>query len=364
MSDVVEPVALAEAVTEGLAPHVEAPEIIPTSMSALGTFQRCRRQFMYQEVRGWMPRTASRAMVIGTAYHAALAAGYRAVQQYDAWYRGDAQNGTWSADDRAAAFMEHALKEVRSVDVDRDGKKLGLTDDDRDLLEDMVKYWFEQMGRLDLDNIDDVIAVEEPVYIQIGAYLIRNTLDLVVKYRDQDQPAIEDHKTGDPDNTKEFLGLDFQTRSYYVAARGRWGKVLQFQHTFVERDVPPGFGHRPLTTDTGKTRSPAVLASMQKPEKYVQRTWTTLNDESLDAFTGELVDLVLEIDHAKATNRWTRTPIKVGPFACAHCPYFAPCQAELAGKEVGEGAAAMMYILKSSPEWADIESGKTALEIK
>jgi hypothetical protein len=152
--------------------------------------------------------------------------------------------------------------------------------------------------------------------------------------------------------------------SYYIAGRGKWGRVLQFQHTFVDREVPPGFGHRPLTTDTGKARSAATLATMQKPEKYIQRTFTTLSDATLDAYTGELVDIIQEIDHAKATGRWMRTPIKVGPFACSHCPYFAPCQAERSGKEVGEGAAAMMYILPGTSEWNDIESGKTALELK
>lgn len=356
MSDVVEPVAPAVA---------SAPEIIQTSMSAINLFERCRRQYMYQEVRGWQPRTASRAMVLGTGYHAALASGYRGVQQYDAWYRDDANNGTWNADDRAAEFLKHALKEARDVSRDRDGKLLGLNDEDHDLLEDMVSYWFEQMGRKDLDAIEEIVSVEEPAYIQVGQYLIRNTLDLSARYTEYPESlVIEDHKTGDPDNTKEFLGLDTQTRFYYVAARGKYGKVLAFNHTFVDREVPPGFGHRPLTTPTGKERSAATLKGMQDPNRYVQRTFTPLSDRQLDAFTNEIVDLIQEIEHAKESGRWTRTKIKVGPFACAHCPFFNPCQAELDGKEVGEGAAAMMYILKDSPEWHDIEAGKTALELK
>jgi CRISPR/Cas system-associated exonuclease Cas4 (RecB family) len=329
-------------------------------MSELSDFDRCRRKYYYNYIRGWVPRSASWSMVIGTAYHAALSAGYRAVQQYDVWYTGDA----WIAEERAAEFLKAACAEAEHVKVDRDGKQLGLTREDRELLDDMIRYWFEQIGKEDLAAIETVLSVEEPAYIQIGNYLIRNTLDLCVKYRDQPDPVIEDHKTGDPEGSKAFLRLDIQTSAYYVAARGKYGRAMFFTHTFQDREVPPGFGHRPLTTASGKERSRKTLEDMSKPTRYIQRTFTPLNDAVLDAHTQELVDIIQEIDHAKATGRWTRTRIKVGPFACAHCPYFAVCTAERDGQEVGEGAAELQFILRGGEEWKALEEGRTILEVQ
>jgi hypothetical protein len=336
-------------------------EVIQTSMSALATYERCPRQYMYSEVRGWLSRTASRAMLIGTVFHAGLEAGYKAVQAYDAKHP---KLTPKLVPGRAMAFREAGMQGLTNATLDRDGKKIDLSTEDRNLVGDMFLYAYDQYLSIDLENIEKVIAAEESIYVQVGRWVVRCTLDLVAKYRDQDDAIVKDHKTGDPTETKDFIGLDWQTGLYYIAARGRYGRPMYFEHVIHDRSVPPGFGHNPLTTATGQKRNKETLERMQDPKKFIAHVQTPLSDAQIDAYTGELQDIIAEVEHSYAVNRWIRRRIKTGPFSCKSCPYFEPCKAERDGKEVGEGAAAMMYIIKGSEEWQELQAGKLALEVK
>lgn len=333
-------------------------EVIETSMSALDTFSRCRRKYFYQEVLGWIPRVATEPMEMGTLYHASLAAGYRAVREYDRRVmEGALKNRT--DNDRALAFIEAAVLEAGNFEYDRDGKKLQLTSKQRTLVEDMVRYRFQEVGERDLLNIEEVISVEEPFYLQVGRYLIRSTLDAVVKYFDQPSPMIKDHKTGDPEEGKGWIALDVQTREYYVAARGKFGHVTQFSHEFSARDVPPGFGHRSELTDTGRKRSKETLESMKDPKRYISAWTTELSDAQLDAALVEIIETIQEIDHCKETGRWTRSRIKVSPMACTKCPYFETCKAELEGKpRMTDEFASQGFLIRGSDEWKEMQANK------
>jgi hypothetical protein len=339
-------------------------------MSTLDTFQRCRKKYEYSEVRGWNPRSGSRAMEIGTLFHACLAAGYRAVREFDKSYAQFA-NGNWAEGDETASasrgltFLAAATPAAFSFTHDRNGVALGLTREDRELAEDMVNYFWENMGREDLKQIREVLAVEDPGYIQIGDYLIRATFDLVAFVLDEQYPVIFDHKTvGDVKIALDFLELDFQTRTYYSAARGKYGPIGRFTHTFVNRDVPPGFGHRSLLTATGKKRPEKTLASMQDPNNYLRRSHTPLSDRQIDAFEAELIALVGEVDRATSAAYFPRTPIRGNYPGCAGCPYKAPCASELDGNEVAPAAVDLMFIVRGSEEWQALRAGKTALEAK
>ena len=340
----------------------EAAKTIEISMSDLDTFKTCRKKFEFSFIRGWQPRTATWAMVIGTAYHAKLAAGYRAVQTYDSY--GRTKGIVRSDNDRALEFKEHAVAET--PEHDRDGKLFGLTQGDLELLDDMVLYWFEQKGEADLREIAEIISVEEPYYMQVGPYNIRCTLDAVVRYFGEPDTTVIDHKTGEPQKVASWIYLDTQTPIYYIVTTGRYGKITQFKHQWMHREVPPGFGHRSLLTDTGKERSKATLASMQDPEKYVSVVKTELNGEQLSAYTAELVDVLQEIDHCKETGRWLRrSPIKVGPMTCESCPYFRPCVAERMGQPpMDDSVASTFYVVRDSAEWKKIQAGEIALEVK
>jgi predicted Zn-ribbon and HTH transcriptional regulator len=349
-------------------PIEQPPEVIETSMSAIDTFGRCRRKYLYQEVLGWQPRSATWAMVIGTAFHSALAAGYNAVREYDVHFihrTEDRSNNT-----RALAFIEAAVKTATSVEFDRDGKKLGLTIGDYELLEDMVRYWFEKVGEADLARIEEIMFVEEPLYVQIGPYLIRCTVDLGFRYIGQPELTLKDHKTGDPEESKAWTLFDTQTSTYYVAATGRY-EVSRFQHSFSDRSVPPGYGHRSLDTETGQKRNKKTLENMCRQERYVAdastdpECVTVLSKHQLAAYTEELVEIIQEIDHAKETGRWTRTKLKVGPMACSKCPYYGPCKSERDGNaRMSNELASTMYVIRGSEEWHALQSGNLELEVK
>jgi hypothetical protein len=188
----------------------------------------------------------------------------------------------------------------------------------------------------------------------------------VVRYFGNADNTIVDHKTGEPQKVASWIYLDTQTPIYYIAAKGKHGQITQFRHQWTQREVPPGFGHRSLQTNTGKDRSKATLASMQDRDKYVGVVKTELNDEQLTAYTSELIDIIQEIDHCKETGRWLRrSPIKVGPMTCESCPYFEPCVAERMGQPpMSESLAATMYVVRDSAEWTAYQTGKIALEVK
>lgn len=329
-------------------------EVVETSMSALGTFQRCRKRFRYSEVLGWMPKSVPTVMEVGTLYHAALAAGVRTLVHMP-------PDGAFNT----AFFVDTAVGVAYSLEVDRNGMKLNLDQGDREMVEDMVRYSFEHFWKAEIAKWDRILAVEEPAYIQIGRYLIRNTFDLVVKYRMDVEPegdvvlagrsVVLDAKTvDDPRTSRDWIPLDFQTRSYPLAARGRWQQPFPFKHVFVAREVPPGFGHRPITTETGKARPKATLERMSMPENYVQSVVTDFNDHQLDHFERKMVGVIMEIAQAEVNASYPESPIKVGPFSCGGCPYYAPCTFEMDGNP--EQFQPMLYIQRGSPEWQALQT--------
>jgi hypothetical protein len=342
--------------------------VILTSMSTLDTFARCRKKFDMQELRGWIPRTGSKAMHIGTGYHIAVAEGYKAVREFDVEYkkfRGDpdawAEQEDHASAARSMAFVGAATTAPYRIKHDRDGVTLDLSKEDRELIEDMVAYFWQEMGAADLKTITEILAVEEPVYIQIGRYVIRNTIDLLARVVGEDGPIPFDHKTvGDVKMALNFLARDFQTRSYYSGVRGKYGKVPRFVHTFVNRDVPPGFGHRSELTPTGKTRNAKTLADMREPTRYVRRESTPLSDSQIDAFEGSLVKMLADIERSITENYFPPSPLKGNFPGCDGCPYAAPCAAEIDGREVGPANAEMLFIVRGSEEWQKLQDDKLA----
>lgn len=318
-------------------------------MSSLGTFQRCRKRFRYSDILGWMPKSVATVMEIGTLYHGGLEAGIRTLVHAP-------PNGDYNT----AFFVDAAVNAAYTLDVDRNGMKLNLDQGHREQVEDMLRYSFEHFWQAEIAKWDHILAVEEPAYIQIGRYLIRNTFDIVVKYKGDVEPegdtplagrtCVLDAKTvDDPRTSKDWIPLDFQTRSYPLAARGKWGSAVPFKHVFVARDVPPGFGHRPITTETGKARSAKTLEAMSQVGGYVQTVATDFNDAQLNHFERKMVGIIMEIAQAEVNASYPESPIKMGPFSCGGCPYYAPCTHEMDGNP--EQFNPMLYIERGSPEW-------------
>lgn len=328
-------------------------EIVETSMSALGTFQRCRKRYYYDYVLGWIPKSVPTVMEIGTLFHGAMAAGIATLK----WNPTIQQFNT-------DMFLSAAVSYVYEAKVDRNSMPLHLDQGEREGVEDMVRYFFSNWLQRDILHWEEILIVEKPVYIQIGKYLIRNTLDVAVKYKESAPPSgtaniagrkfVLDFKTcDDPRDSVGWIPLDFQTRSYPLAARGAWGESMPFRHIFQSRSVPPGFGHNPITTATGKDRNKATIARMSAPENFVGDTITEFTDAQLDHFEKKLVNLVMELGHAEFSNSYGETPIKMGPFSCGGCPFYAPCTHEMDGNP--NQFNGVLYILRDSPEHNELK---------
>jgi hypothetical protein len=325
-----------------------APALVETSMSTLGKFQRCRRAYMYQEVRGWMPRTSSPSAQIGTLFHAAMAAGLGVVREYTPLTTLQPTEGL---------FLGAAILAVYQLERDRNGFPLTLERTDRELVDDMVRYVWANYLEAEVKTWDAILAVEEPAYVVARPFIIRNTFDAVI--RKQGRREIIDFKTvDDPRDAKEWLALDFQTDSYYLAyATASGGELADlFRHIFVARAVPPGFGHNPILTASGAKRNAKTLESMRDPGRYIQTTETTLTAAELEEFRRELTALVYEIDRLDREGNaylYTRSTIKAGPFACGACEHYSACKAERRG--IVTEANNLVYVVRGSDEWNELQ---------
>lgn len=328
-------------------------ETIETSMSTFGTFQRCSKAFWFKEALLWEPRSVSKAAQIGTLFHACMAKGLNALREY--W-----PNIQHSPQLITECFLAFAPLEAYKIERDRNGLPLDLDQGDRETVEDMVRfYWQEYGAKRYSEDVAEILFVEEPCYIQIGRYLIRNTFDALVRLKSGGE-EIEDYKTvDDPREGKEWLAQDFQTRSYMLSARGRFNRLVPFRHTFVRRGVPPGFGHCPLTTASGKKRSTKELERMQDPAGYIQTLLSSENnidDAALDHFEKKLVLLVAEAERTRTLGIFHETTIKAGPFSCGNCAYQQPCALEIQGRDPREGFNDLNYIVRGSEEWNALEA--------
>jgi hypothetical protein len=300
-------------------------------------------------------------MVMGTAFHLKVSAGFEAVKNFDTYDR--ASKGVRNDNNRAMTFLDAALAE--EPEFDRDGRKLGLDQGDYELLEDMVRFWFQTVGEAFLKQIETIIAVEEPHYMTIGRHHIRFTPDLVAKLYFNDHPTVVDLKTGKPQKGLDWVQLDTQFATYTVGIAGIYGGIDQFIHSFQDRDVPPGFGHRSELTDTGKPRKSDVLARMQEPTQYCSEVKTPITPAEVQAYTIDLIETLQDIDASYATNRWPRREaIKIPPMDCEGCWFFAPCRAERMGQPpLTQDQARAKYLVRGTPEWEAVQEGKRALEL-
>ncbi len=210
----------------------------------------------------------------------------------------------------------------------------------REAVWDSFLYYYEHEARN--DDWDELISVEEPIYMIVGfnqmpLLKIRCTLDLHAKKGGRHY--LVDHKTtGDVEQNLEFLALDIQPRVYALTLRNLLEQEVTVCMNYVSRDVPPGFGHRSLLTDTGQKRNPDTLAKMQRKERYLQRKWLTYSDQQYDEQQRELVRDAMMIELETKTEIWPRRIVKMGGMSCASCAYFELCKSELDGRYLRDDA--------------------------
>jgi hypothetical protein len=205
---------------------------------------------------------------------------------------------------------------------------------------DAFSYYYENEARH--DDWDEIVSVEEPIYMLVGfgqtpLLKIRCTLDLHAK-KDGRHILVDHKSTGDVEQNLEFLALDIQPRVYALTLRNLLQEEVTVCMNYVSREVPPGFGHRSVLTDTGQKRSADTLAKMQRRERYLQRKWLTYSPKQYDEQQRELVRDAMMIELERKTEIWPRRIVKMGGMSCSSCSYFELCKAELNGDYMNDDA--------------------------
>lgn len=298
--------------------------LLDTSMTQLDTWSRCDRRYYYRFVQGLVPIGSTDALEWGNLWHLALQTYYRGIQQ-----------GLTEASAMSNAHWVIANTKVVENKTYGD-TKITLDEKSIESMHDVLDYYYQET--MSKDDWDEIVKVEDPIYLVIGyqgnpVLRIRSTIDLLA--RKNKRLVLVDHKsTGDVEQNVTFLGLDFQVHEYPLSVRAYYEEDPIFCYNMMARDVPPGFGHRPLTTETGRKRDPETLRSMQNPAKYLRREWITYNEQQYNAFQITLVQTALAIQFEGNSGIWPRRVVKMGGMSCDRCPYFEPCKAELDGRRL------------------------------
>jgi CRISPR/Cas system-associated exonuclease Cas4 (RecB family) len=296
--------------------------------SDIGAFSSCARKFYYGNELGWKPKTSSYAMDIGSAFHICAAEGYRQIMH-------DKKNTHWLA----AALI--ASKEPMK---DRFTSRIfEFEDEELECLRDMLEYYWENVGQY--DAFDEIVAVEEEWTFDLAGWIVRGTMDLVV--RERGEIVIYDHKTsGDIEGDKAHLPLDLQTHLYYLCAYKRLGRPSHFVHNYQRRfdsfsDTRVG----PPTWERGRsgggvypyrlTKSGKVATRSSDPNDYVRRVRTPLSEKQLHAFELELTNRLRTMSFHQMANIWPRNDQKLG-FGCSNCAFYAPCSTEQNGGTIAD----------------------------
>ena len=333
-------------------PAVPAPfPIFDTSASQLEMWSRCDRRFYYRYVQGFVPISVPENMVWGTFWHRIIQEYYRAIQK---GLREDTALHAAQLIAEQCTLVENKLHGGTQVHFDAEK---------RERIWDTIRYYYDQVARM--DDWDEIVAVEESIYFVVGyqgnpVMRIRSTMDLVARKDGRLCPV--DHKTtGDVQKSLAFLAMDLQVKIYMLTAFAFYEQDPYFCYNMVARDVPPGFGHRSLLTETGRKRSPETLEKMQRPENYLHREWISKSEREYGAIQRDLVKKALMIHFAGNSGMWERRIVKMGGMSCETCPYFAICAAEFEGQKFDENSPAITMMFTKDPFVAGGEAPKPTL---
>jgi hypothetical protein len=159
--------------------------------------------------------------------------------------------------------------------------------------------------------------------------------------------SIHDHKfVGDVGNALDFLPLDTQMLFYEAIMC----EILIFLGDFDDveliydlhrRDVPPGFGHRPLKRN--KDGSVAKNNASRDPDDYVKRSAPIRHStkERGAIVRNIVIPLLSDVwDYRQGRNRsFQRRLIKTGGEACSNCYAQARCTHDILGRHMPDFSA-------------------------
>jgi hypothetical protein len=153
---------------------------------------------------------------------------------------------------------------------------------------------------------------------------------------------VEEYKTiaALPQST-EFLSLNFQRQAYHYAAVQKYGPGGQVLYMFQRREVPPGFGSRPLRMN--KNGSVAKNNASQNRDDYMQQVAVPKSPEAIARFERNVREKKAAVKMYRASGVWPRVPIMSGNESCDKCPYFKLCDAEANGSSLSADALHAEY---------------------
>jgi hypothetical protein len=141
--------------------------------------------------------------------------------------------------------------------------------------------------------------------------------------------VVRDYKTTSNVRVSPDFTLDFQTLFYELLAYHTWGRPVEFEHEFIRREVPPGFGTRQVRLK--KDGTAAKNNASTDVDDYLSRVRHTRSVAELEAFEKELREILLGIENSKARGYFLRSPDKQN---CPRCPYYRTCYSDLVGQKM------------------------------
>jgi hypothetical protein len=265
------------------------------SYSALATFARCRRAYYYGYELGLEPRTKPGYMEEGSEFHACVEA--------------EAKHEAWPINCSDMAIVAETFLLAHP-----------------------------------LPKAEDIIAVEEPVYVDLikdhwpfpddvgrkPDVILRCTPDLI--YRRGEWIIVRDYKTF---GKKPTLDRDFdvQAKTYAAIMRQKYGDKVMFEFVHVRR-TPPGVPHN----KKGDCWEPDECYLFQ--EIYAP-------DHELDELWKELQDLAGDLLRCRAEGRWYRQPAACCGSTMGTPLYKGLCCADLKEGGLSEQDIALLATKKS-----------------
>lgn len=278
-------------------------------------FAGCRRSWMYRAIRGWEVESLGRNADMGTAIHAGLAEFYKHPGGYDS----------------SVAF--------------RTATDLKLSYEDACKCQDVVLFFLEH----DDTEIEGILTVEEDTDLLIPELdlVIATHFDVAFMEKGFKAPVIRDHKTKDDIPSKyDWFDLDWQMKVYQVAGWKKYGEPCAVEHNLIRREVPPGFGHRPLVNEIhdskGRIYNKKSTASTD-PAKYLKKIRFEKSEATLQHYYKEIVRTAEEMLYAKA-NPKTYNFNRQSSFLCDGCPFLVPCLREQDGEELPISLVNQLYL--------------------
>lgn len=305
----------------------------PIAQSSLAHIGRCPRKWYYAVERGLQQRGSAKPMMIGTLFHLTMAAGNQAVGEELAAGVPPSEAFTGSA------FLDAARPAVWGARDDRNGYPLLADPADRTLAMEMVELYFEHIGSK--RRYAALLGADDPVVIECEGMRIRCTLDAAWRTTSGSHD-VEEYKTiATLPQSTDFLSLNFQRQAYHYAAVQMYGAGGQVLYMFQRREVPPGFGSRPLRMN--KNGSVAKNNASQDRDDYMRQVAVPKSPEAIARFERNVREKKAAVRMYRASGVWPRVPIMSGNESCDKCPYFKLCDAEANGLSLSADALRAEY---------------------